>query len=736
MNPRLKALLVTLILMVGALQHSVLGAGGDGQVESSAPAFTPANTAVLANWRDARFSQDFSALLKFLRLEWVILDSAAVPEAVRDKDLILVGGLEAAHSGELLRTVLTEEEIETVRAAWGPVVVEKESPWAAGRRLFVCAGADLIQTRDAAEEAIRRIIDRAPPASTWIRMRFEAPLYEGAGATVEHLRYTWDDEELQLADLEMEVGAKPRRSITAQQAAEDVERLFYLFSHGYSGYAFFDQNGDFSRAKASILDKLSTESRWSSSDLSRLLYEELDFIIDCHTEIGDYQYFGHADFWYDTEMELALGSDGYQFATDGVDHSLVSVNNRDPAAFLFPSLNAQGDPIYRLGTLSQTTPEPLLLEARGDAQEREFEVALERSDYDYYSEDYFREDAVGGVPVIRVRSFGDAIQDELTQFVRTGSAHRGDPVVIVDLRGNRGGNESWPVAWIQGLTGRRAESVFIFSELRSKTTMAGRANYFVQLQDFYPDNDLFQREASRHTILAEAYESEGRQPTWSGPSYPTMSPISNETTVVLITNRYVASAGEGMVMRASRAENVVLVGENTMGCLTFGNASLFQLPHSRLSVQLPINFGAYLDMTFREEIGIQPDLWVPAADAVNSAVAALRNGTITTYQPLSPDILGQPFVRERRWDIARWNGLIENMGIVLVTAAGAVWAYLMRKKPRVVWLTGFGWIGAAILLLVMHRENGIGFGFWLGGVVCLVWGGINRQRAKRDVPAD
>ena len=77
-------------------------------------------------------------------------------------------------------------------------------------------------------------------------------------------------------------------------------------------------------------------------------------------------------------------------------------------------------------------------------------------------------------------------------------------------------------------------------------------------------------------------------------------------------------------MRASRAENVVMVGENTRGAVTFGNAGVFQLPHSRMMVHLPINLGLHLDGEFREERGIAPDLWVPAADAVNYAVAAVR----------------------------------------------------------------------------------------------------------------
>jgi hypothetical protein len=79
-----------------------------------------------------------------------------------------------------------------------------------------------------------------------------------------------------------------------------------------------------------------------------------------------------------------------------------------------------------------------------------------------------------------------------------------------------------------------------------------------------------------------------------------------------------------LVPRASQVENVVLAGENTKGCLTFGNISAHQLPHARLVVQLPIKSGFSLDLLRRG--GIAPDLWVPAADAVVCVVAAVRIG--------------------------------------------------------------------------------------------------------------
>jgi hypothetical protein len=208
--------------------------------------------------------------------------------------------------------------------------------------------------------------------------------------------------------------------------------------------------------------------------------------------------------------------------------------------------------------------------------------------------------------------------------------------------------------------------------------------------------------------------------------------IPNDTTLILVMNDLVASAGEGLIMRASQAENVVLVGENTMGALTFGNISNHQLPHSRLVVRLSINFGLFPDRTFREGKGLEPDLWVPAADAVNYAVAAVRSGTITTRQPLSPVVLGQPFVPEDSWARVRQGKAVLFLQVALMIMAGSVWAFFMRKKPHIVIIAGIAWFAVGSVGRLWMKEP-VSSRFLLLGAACLVFGGgIHLWRAHRS----
>ena len=105
---------------------------------------TPENTVILANSVDARFGQDFSARLKHLSLEWFVLDSTLVPDSIQDKNWVILGHPDAPYTGDLIREMLTAEEVESLRGARDRhVVLEKESPWMAGRTIYVCSGADL-----------------------------------------------------------------------------------------------------------------------------------------------------------------------------------------------------------------------------------------------------------------------------------------------------------------------------------------------------------------------------------------------------------------------------------------------------------------------------------------------------------------------------------------------------------------------------------------------------------------
>jgi hypothetical protein len=311
---------------------------------------------------------------------------------------------------------------------------------------------------------------------SWANRSFSWVPPEEVEDIVSRLQHVPGEEELPFEELEMELDPRMPPFISAGKAEEDVERLFYLLNNGYSGYGYFANVGNFDEARARILQELSRQPVWNGEELSSLIHEHLSFLRDRHLDIGGREYGGHEDFWYDTGLEFREDRGDYLFTSDCTDYTVVSINGESPDGYLFPSLNTDGEALYRLGMLSYSSPQPLEMRARSDQESRQWRIKLTRSQPRYSG--IFEEKTVGGVPVVRIRSFGDHPKEYIDSFLASASRYRGEPCLIVDIRGNGGGNEMWPRQWVTRFTGRRPDRVQVFTELISETAMIGRANSY------------------------------------------------------------------------------------------------------------------------------------------------------------------------------------------------------------------------------------------------------------------
>lgn len=453
--------------------------------------------------------------------------------------------------------------------------------------------------------------------------------------------------ELSVSELTIDPSASPRDSVTAERAREDVARFFHLLEHGYCGYGWFGGHERFASAELAILDDLRARERWPTAELARRIRTRLDFVRDAHLRLGDVTFSEHQDFWWAEGVRL-IARDGREFVRDeNGDAELLAVNGGDPSPFVFASLDATGMPAVRLGTLSRTRPASLQLRLSGPSGVFEQDAPLRRSTYRRAA--LFDEFRLGGLPVVRIKTFSDHHDTEIDAFLRTAEELRGEPCVLIDLRGNGGGNTRWPRAWIQRFTGRTPELGQVLTELITRTALVGQSNYAAWLAAG-PGRSIQSVLDDRREALAarvREFDAAGSAPRWSAPYLPLRPRIPCPTTLVVITDAAVASSGEGFLsFLRGQVDDLVVVGENTRGALTFGHTTAHRLPHSGLLAILPVKLNVPLDLVDREGQGFMPDYWVPAADALNHAVAAVRAGTIATRVPLPPTILDAEFVPE------------------------------------------------------------------------------------------
>lgn len=546
------------------------------------------------------------------------------------------------------------------------------------------------------------------------------------------------ENELPRAELEIDPGSRSPWRISRDEAVEDAERFFQLLQHGWCGYEYFragvgkeaDAVDPFTMAQQAVLARLKEKERWSPGALADLIHSKLAFVSDCHLKLGKKTFCQRHEFWFDPHLELHEEGGEYRFTLDDVSHLLLKVDGASPAPHLFPSVNAAGEAIHLLGVLSPGEPEPLVVTARSAGDEVRLRRSLARSDFRRWER--FAEERIGGIAVVRIRAFADYYGRELEAIVNRAESYRGEPYVILDIRDNGGGNTRWPRQWIYSFTGHSPSLKQALTELVSRTSMTGRANLFALMLESYREQERPPVQADFERFQAEAarFDDPGAKPYWSHVAIPYIDPIPNETTLIVIQDRRVASAGEGVVsFLMNQVENVVFVGENTMGALTFGQLSAHRLPHSNLLAYLPIKLNVPLDMEIREARGFAPDYWVPAQQALNHAVAAARAGTIPSQVPLPAGYFDVAFVPER--PIPSWYpGKRDFVLGAVFLVAGFVFGVVNRKRDRTNFLIA-GAVALAIGAGYVFFTSSAGYLLGAVGLSYLFIGLAKRRRGRK-----
>jgi len=648
--------------------------------------WSPQNTIIISNEDLKSFCRDFSVTLKKLNLEWISLDSDEVPSSIREKNLIIAGNLDAPHMNGIIKQVITQDEAEYAQQGKHYSILVKDSPWEKNQNIIVCMGSDILLTKKSLEEAIFFLAEETSTQHKWLLPPPSASTEE-IHEFINKLQFVPGGEELSIEALSMELDPKTPTTLSAEEAVEDMERLFYLLSYGYSGYGYFSLIADFGETKEAIGRDLSTKSTWTPGELGQLIYKHLNFIHDCHLVIGDHKYGENKDFWLDTSLELWRAGGCYHFLSADKEYTVTMVDGGSPEDFMFPSLNAEGEPIYRIGVLSSSAPKPLTLAAMRGQEKTQLKIELTYRELAYVdlreplNRDVYAEKTIGGIPVVKIKSFSDQYTESLKKFIETASKYRGQPCLIVDIRGNRGGNEKWVKQWVELFTSYAPSRDIIYTELDSKTTMMGRVNEYryslnknPELIDAnYPDLiDEFEG-------YARDFEENYVNPYW----YPYMVPesiiISNNTTLIVLMDGNVGSSAEGFLSLLHQVENVVLVGENSQGALTYGQMSRHLLPKSKLQMLLPTSLNIFVDLEHREEKGFNPDLWVPAGEALNYAVAALKRGTLTTVKELPPEVKASWFIPEIQLTVSEVNFF--QLGAPFLYF-GVITSYFNRKRKN------------------------------------------------------
>jgi len=376
--------------------------------------------------------------------------------------------------------------------------------------------------------------------------------------------------------------------LTHEEAIADLEALHVALRDRYAGYADLEWS---SRAASSTMkrdlqefvDRLAAQDTWSGREYFDLVLEYLEPVQDTHFHISvtTLETTGAA------ELRARLVKSLEPYFTDGVvdgeglDLEVVPpphLIERD-TVYLFPTL-PRGDvePAYLVGVLADPADPPTTIDlVQGGAT---VTVPVHRS----RTRDEGRDRGWGvatppdtPLPVLTVTTMRES---SLRGLDASADSLRQEPTAVLDLRGNGGGSDSPARAWCS----RFSHQGF-------------RWGCHAQVDPTRSEPLRHWRSGSDHSYILHGGDA-------------AVEPYAGQLFVLTDTN--VASSGETFAMLASQIDGALVVGENTAGCMDYGNADQhLKLPHSR--IDLWFGRSRFVWQCVRpaaEGVGLFPDYWL------------------------------------------------------------------------------------------------------------------------------
>ena len=382
----------------------------------------------------------------------------------------------------------------------------------------------------------------------------------------------------------------PEKILTQQQAIEDVTYLFDAFHDCYGPYEYFGGAEVFDAVEEAIKAELQTRETLTAADLEQILLENLAFIKDGHFNINNKSpYMIKIPFFF-REVAFVKTEKGYQ-AIDGrkvesvegydnLDELMKRSISQEGKLVYYPVLLKDNDPSIRLD-LPQSCKETLIVHYTNKTTQE-----LKAEPFQIYSETFLKTPEEyqvvtsrqnGEIPVFQFNEFDLDYEEEISEGAKV---LKKAPIAILDLRSNRGGSALIAEDWISKY-----------------------ANTLVLMNRNIID-----------TKTGEFLRNE--EDKW----------IENPNMLIILSGKYSASASEMLIDCAYNLENVLIIGENTMGALLGGQGSTC-LPSS--AVKVGVGNGLMSLQTegdyFEELRGFYPDIWVPAGEAEELAVKLIEN---------------------------------------------------------------------------------------------------------------
>lgn len=387
-----------------------------------------------------------------------------------------------------------------------------------------------------------------------------------------------------------------KKSLTKATAIKEVNWLFRLLRTQYGLYSYYGGDKTFEKAQKSIIKKLESKKSITAKDYEKLLFDNLNFIVDKHFNIGSTSFNTGVALLSNESVSYNM-VDGKFYKGNDITNAIKYINGEKPENYLKRAIDQNGNlTYYPYVMMKPGKNDKLDLVYNNGAME---EIKLLKAVYAVKDTvdtiyNYKVEDGIGKAE-LNTMLFDDGghYKELKDKFLGDVKDVKKQSAFVLDLRNNPGGDLGLVNEWFKTYTNTELEPNFSTLRIRPgkvwTTFMWGDLKYYDALM------------SGVGLVIAGDYYYQ----------YPKQQYLPNkDTNIFVLTSRRTGSAAEGFTDALKNLENVTTIGVNTGGVLTnMANYSL-ALPYSGLYFQFGEVLMNWDKNYFKEEYGLEPDIYL------------------------------------------------------------------------------------------------------------------------------
>ena|GEM_PF-4687590 len=397
-------------------------------------------------------------------------------------------------------------------------------------------------------------------------------------------------------------------SLTKEQVMEDFDCFKYILENAYSGRDYFDKHvKSFDECYASISDFINSRDYINVFDMMKIYCQTFeDVIFDAHFKFCGFgevvDFYKHRNAYF-ADIIIEKIADKYIVVKSNINdvkiNDVITCNTDN----LFPTLSPKGRELYLYGVFTFDTPDNVDITVNNE----KISIPVHRckaSEYTHPSNEYITHKLQDEINVVTMPTFDynkNTYEEVMSSMYACGEKLKNENNVIWNIMANGGGTTSYPTKFIEGL-----------NEYSNYKNLIAVLHSHVINSNYKSDDGKYYREWEY----------------WLN-THDDKTKAKFDGTLYVLINSGNASSGECAIDYARNVKKCVTIGENTMGCGTFGETLTYELPHTKMTMQVASKI--FLVENFKEGEGFLPDFWVDNADVKDETVRWLNNPE--TYMP-------------------------------------------------------------------------------------------------------